>query len=166
MKDAAAGDAAAQFAIGTSYNEGLGVVANASLAFMWFRRAADAGDRDAQNNVGVFYKKGTGVARNVSAAVELFRRAAHAGSPLAMLNAAELLCRGVRGVDGVAANATEATDWFFIASATFAADGDIANKNLADEGLVRISYRRSDARRRAMKEDQRAESAFGGTSGL
>ena len=47
-----AGDAKAQTALGTAYQEGNGVFQNDALAAKWFRKAADQGDANTENKLG------------------------------------------------------------------------------------------------------------------
>jgi len=54
-KRAEAGDARAQFDIGSMYERGLGVRQDYGEAARWYRRAAEQGDVDAQRILGVAY---------------------------------------------------------------------------------------------------------------
>ena len=58
---AEAGDAEAQFNLGTSYDDGRGVPQDAAEAVRWFRLAADQGDAVAQNLLGTMYRNGEDV---------------------------------------------------------------------------------------------------------
>ncbi len=55
------GDAVAQFALGTMYENGRGVPQNDAKAVRWYRRAAEQGFTSAQNNLGKMYRRGRGV---------------------------------------------------------------------------------------------------------
>ena len=58
------GDAAAQFNLGVSYDDGQGVVQDHKEAVKWYRLAADQGDAQAQNNLGLMYDNGQGVVQD------------------------------------------------------------------------------------------------------
>ena len=58
---AEAGDAEAQFNLGTVYADGEGVPQDDAEAARWFRLAADQGLGEAQNNLGFMYDTGRGV---------------------------------------------------------------------------------------------------------
>lgn len=57
---AATGNAAAQYAVGQLYSQGVGVERSAQEAAVWFRRAASGGHTDAQCQLGVAYTQGLG----------------------------------------------------------------------------------------------------------
>ena len=61
---AAAGDANAQFELGTRYAEGRGVTRDAKAALQWFEKAAEQGLAPAQYRLGSLYEKGVGVERD------------------------------------------------------------------------------------------------------
>lgn len=73
------GDAKAQYKLGTSYDEGLGVLKDQAEAFKWFRLAAEQGHAHSQFRVGDMYMSGEGVAKNEGEAVKWFRKAADQG---------------------------------------------------------------------------------------
>jgi TPR repeat protein len=52
---AAQGLASAQFNLGFTYDQGLGVVQNSTEAVRWYRLAAEQENADAQYNLGVLY---------------------------------------------------------------------------------------------------------------
>ena len=58
------GDAQAQFALGTMYRDGQGVVQDYTQALLWWRKAAELGVIDAQLALGNIHAGGTGVARD------------------------------------------------------------------------------------------------------
>jgi hypothetical protein len=58
---AEAGDAEAQFNLGTVYADGEGVPQADAEAARWFRLAADQGHANAQTNLGIMYDTGRGV---------------------------------------------------------------------------------------------------------
>jgi TPR repeat protein len=63
-KAAAQGLAAAQFNLGTMYDNGYGVPQDYVQARQWYEKAAAQGDMQAQFNLGVIYSKGQGLPRD------------------------------------------------------------------------------------------------------
>ena len=76
---ATAGDAGAQFALGSAYEEGRGVPADDRQAAWWYRQAAQQGHADAQCSLGVLYASGRGVVQDDKEAVKWYRLAAEQG---------------------------------------------------------------------------------------
>jgi TPR repeat protein len=76
---AEAGDAEAQFNLGTVYADGEGVPQDDAEAARWFRLAADQGHANAQTNLGIMYRYGVGVPQDRAEAVRWFRLAADQG---------------------------------------------------------------------------------------
>ena len=64
-KMAKEGDVRSQFALGTLYFEGQGVMADKKLGFKWVKRAAESGLPVAQYNVGILFANGLGVEANL-----------------------------------------------------------------------------------------------------
>lgn len=95
---AAAGDADAQFALGTLYQSGKGVEQSDERATAWFRRAAVQGSVPAQFNLGNAYKHGRGVQASDTAAFHWWRKAAEAGLAPAQFNVGTAYFHG-RGVE-------------------------------------------------------------------
>jgi TPR repeat protein len=87
----------AQVCYGRMLLAGNGVVADATGALSWFRRAADAGDIDALNMVGRCLDNGWGTAEDPGAAAVCYQRAADAGHAWAQYNLGHLYLDG-RGV--------------------------------------------------------------------
>jgi TPR repeat protein len=87
---AAAGNARAQFRLGTMYAMGLGVARDYAKAAGWLEKAAVQGYARAQNDLGVLYELGRGVAQDPNAAARLFRQAAEHGVGAAQLSLARL----------------------------------------------------------------------------
>ncbi len=106
------GHADAQFYLGSLYDAGNGVEANAALAAHWFHRAAKGGHVDAQYNMGVAYANGDGVLKDVVNAVRWWRVAADNGSLNAQFNLGIIYLNG----DGVRQDATEAVNWWSMAA--------------------------------------------------
>ena len=63
-KQAAAGDAKAQYNLGVSYVNGEGVARDEAEAVRWFRKAAEQGYVKAQYNLGAAYATGRGVPKD------------------------------------------------------------------------------------------------------
>ena len=78
-REAKAGHAVAQCALGVCYYHGSGVAVDKAEAFKWFKRAAEAGFAAAQYNLGVCYSNGSGVAVDKAEAANWWKRAADAG---------------------------------------------------------------------------------------
>lgn len=83
---AQAGDADAQFALGTLYQSGQGVPRDDEQATAWFRKAAEQGSVPAQYNLGNAYKHGRGVQADEAQAVHWWTKAAKAGLAPAQFN--------------------------------------------------------------------------------
>jgi TPR repeat protein len=78
-KQAAAGDAKAQYSLGVAYANGYGVSEDKSEAVRWWRKAADQGYIKAEFRLGVAYDLGDGVPRDEAEAVRGYRIAADQG---------------------------------------------------------------------------------------
>lgn len=93
---AEAGDARAQFLVGTMLRRGLGTAADPAAAATWFRRATAAAppDRFALYELGLMTERGEGVERDLAAAAALYQQAAMRGVGSAMLNLGLLVSRG------------------------------------------------------------------------
>ena len=85
---AKAGQAGAQFYLGTYYQHGKGVAKDPSQAFAWFKAAADNGLSAAQLNVGRMYADGIGITKNEPLARKYFEKAASNGDNRASYNLA------------------------------------------------------------------------------
>lgn len=94
---AAAGNAEAQFLMGTAWAEGLGKPVDAELAAQWYRAAADQGHMLARHNLGNSYAAGRGVPQDDALAVYWWQFAADAGDavPQFMLGTMYEAGRGV-----------------------------------------------------------------------
>lgn len=76
FEKATAGDAAAQFSLGTAYDSGHGVQADPLKAALWYEKAAKQNHVDAQFNLAVLYDEGTGVRQDFRQAVYWYEQAA------------------------------------------------------------------------------------------
>jgi len=75
--------AEACYHLGTLYDEGKGVRADAGKAFKWYRRAARYGYVIAHAQLGAMYWHGDGVARHFAQALQHYRTGAEQGDALA-----------------------------------------------------------------------------------
>ena len=76
QKAAKAGQAGAQFYLGTHYQYGKDVAKDDKQAFAWFKAAADQGLSPAQLNVGRMYADGIGVKKDFKTAITLYTKVA------------------------------------------------------------------------------------------
>ena len=83
QQEAARGDAVAEDNLASCYEQGLGVVADATQAVSWYRASADGGFSPAQFHLGSCYEHGTGVARDLEQARHWYRLASERGFTLA-----------------------------------------------------------------------------------
>lgn len=97
-RDAAAGHAFAQSALGDMYRKGTLVRQNHAEAAKWYRLAAEQGDAHAQFNLGASYTAGRGVPQSDAEAVRWYRLAAEQGDSLAQFNLGAMYSSG-RGVE-------------------------------------------------------------------
>lgn len=87
-KAAKAGQAGAQFYLGTKYQYGKDVGKDERQAFAWFKAAADQGLSAAQLNVGRMLADGIGTKKDVVLARQYFEKAASRGDNRASFNLA------------------------------------------------------------------------------
>ena len=64
-KKAVAGDAAAQYSLGSKYYNGVGVPKDYAEAVKWFRKAAEQGLAFGQTSLGAMYGNGDGVPKDL-----------------------------------------------------------------------------------------------------
>src|SRR5947207_1263636 len=74
MAKANAGNAEAEFKVGTKYELGSRVAKDPAQAAVWYRKAADKGYAPAQHSLGVLYETGTGVAADFTTATQWYRK--------------------------------------------------------------------------------------------
>jgi hypothetical protein len=123
-----AGDARAQFMMGTIYEQGLGVAKDLAAAAAWYRRAADGGNASAQYNLGVFYQFGKGVAKDAAEAARRLHMAAEQGHGRAQNNLSTFYFTGV----GVPRDVVEAWKWLTLSAQDLKGAGrEIALSNRA-----------------------------------
>lgn len=78
-KAAEAGDASAQFTMGSRYEDGRGVDRDMKEAIDWYRKAAANGNVEALAYLGVIYDRGRGVKQDDAEAATWYRKAADKG---------------------------------------------------------------------------------------
>ena len=83
---AEAGNAFAQYNLGSMYDNGRGVAQDYAAAASWYRKAADQGNAFAQSNLGVMYYNGKGVAQDYVQAHKWFNLGATSGDADAVKN--------------------------------------------------------------------------------
>ena len=94
---AAAGDAAAAYAVALRFAEGRGVPVNMEEAAHWYERAASRGLVPAQFRYASLLEKGLGVKKDLGQARRLYLAAANKGNSKAMHNLAVLYAEGIDG---------------------------------------------------------------------
>lgn len=102
------GNARAQHAVATIYNNGRGVEVNHELANTWYRKSAEAGFVLAQAALAWNQQHGIGMAVDLPLAFDNYRRAAEQGHPYAMNNLAMMYYRGM----GTRPDVKASFDWF------------------------------------------------------
>ena len=79
LERAEMGDAEAQYNLGDTYANGIGVTKDDEEAVKWYRKAAEQGHAEAQFSLGLMYAFGEGVAKDLEEAVKWYRKAAEQG---------------------------------------------------------------------------------------
>jgi len=105
---AANGDGAAAWELGTRYRTGEGVPQDLQGAFRWYSRGAALGDREAQNDLGSMHLRGLGCAADKAEAVRWYRCSAEQGCVDAQWNLGKRYLHG----DGVGIDFLAAYHWF------------------------------------------------------
>ncbi len=141
---AEAGDAEAQYALGTAYSDGLALARDYRRAAAWYEKAALQGHARAQFSLGFLYHQGAGlgtgeaeiaVAPDADQALRWLTLAGEAGNPMA----AYLLGRIYHYGQGVPADRDAALRW-----ARLAAEGGVAGGQF--EAAVLLGSRSAGAR--------------------
>lgn len=109
---AAAGDPAAQTALGWIYQKGAGVKPDVKAAVNWFRQASDQNYPEALAALGEMTQAGQGTQRDLTEAARLYRLAAEKGSVAGQYDLAYLYEQG----SGVEKSETEAAKWYELAA--------------------------------------------------
>lgn len=118
-RKAIAGDANAEYEIGTLFARGAEVPQSHERATYWWRRAADQGSADARYALGLAYLNGSGVPRDAREAMNWFRRASVSGNPRGAYEIGRLYEAGELGPS----NPRIAAGWYRIAAEAGDAQG-------------------------------------------
>jgi len=101
QRQAAAGDAKAQFELGKAYSDGSGVAKDPKMALEWLKKSANRGYAGAEVVLGYMCQKGIEMPQDAQQAADWYRKAARQadGSPQNAQNAktrlSELLAQGL-----------------------------------------------------------------------
>src|SRR5258705_207129 len=112
QKQADAGDAQAQFALGNLYFRGLGVAQDYTQALIWYRRPAAHGNSNAENQLGYMAEEGWGQPQDYVAALSWYYKAADHGNADAQENIGYIFQHGT----GVQIDYRQAMSWFYKAA--------------------------------------------------
>ena len=129
------GDPSAVFQLATMYDLGERGPQDPTLAFEWYRRAAQAGLPEAEFNVAVMYDSGRGATQDQAQAAAWYGRAAVRGNHRAQYNLALLYDAGA----GVPHNAQLAAFWLRQAAPAIPAAEQRIITLQADKGTATIS---------------------------
>ena len=135
LEQAEAGNADAQFDLGTAYYNGDTGNVDYDQARRWWEKAAARGDKIAQYNLGTLYDEGRGVSQNHRIAAQWYRDAAQQGYAYAQYNLGNLYRDG----KGVPQNAYIARDWQEKVAAQGDRDAMYALGSLYRQGALGIS---------------------------
>ncbi len=127
-KQAAVGNAGAQFNLGRLYFLGKGVPKDTVEAALWYRKAAEQGEVDAQMDLASAYYGGLGVVKDESEAMRWTRKAAEMGNGRGQA----ILGIAYSAGQGVPQDYAEAYFWLDLA-----ASGKIEGVETTQEDLVR-----------------------------
>ncbi len=107
------GDAAAQVAVGESYEAGTGVPKDLQQAAAWYQKAADKNNLSGELHLAALYRDGgKGFARDMAQAAVWFQKAADQGDVDAEATMGTLYSMG----QGVEVNYAEAYYWLYLAA--------------------------------------------------
>jgi TPR repeat protein len=112
QKEAALGDASAQFILGICFFRALGVKQDQAQAAIWYRRAADQGYAPAQFHLANSYRTGAGVAQDYAQALAWSRKAAAQELLPAQAMIGQMYLKG----EGVKRDDKVAFDWYLKAA--------------------------------------------------
>jgi uncharacterized protein len=108
-----AGNADAQFFLGSMSSVGEGVPKDAAQAVSWFRRSAEQGNSDAQEFLGLMYENGDGLLKDYVQAANWYRKAAEQNKEMAQYRLGYLYGTG----QGVPKDLVTAYMWVNLAAA-------------------------------------------------
>lgn len=112
LENAEKGDCIAQFELGLSYIERIGVPQSDVKAAKWFRLSATQGYAEAQCFYGVCFFRGIGVPQSYEEAVKWYRLAAEQGLSYAQRELGDCYRKG----EGVPQSYEEAAKWYRLAA--------------------------------------------------
>ena len=135
VRRARAGNAQAQFELGSRFNYGRSVPKNVQEALVWLRRAGLAGQPDAQRLLAVKYFNGFDVAIDQEEAFRWAQRLAEAGDAAGQVTLASMYANG----EGVPRSLIRSYMWYDIAaaSAQLAAQDDAQAPLALEAGALR-----------------------------
>lgn len=135
VRRARAGNAQAQFELGSRFNYGRSVPKNVPEALVWLRRAGLAGQPDAQRLLAVKYFNGFDVAIDQEEAFRWAQRLAEAGDAAGQVTLASMYANG----EGVPRSLVRSYMWYDIAaaSAQLAAQDDAQAPLALEAGALR-----------------------------
>lgn len=107
------GDARAQVSLGFMYDNGNGVLKDATEAVKWYRLAAEQGDADLQNSLGLMYQNGNGILKDYTESLKWHRLASEQGDADGHYFLGHMYANG----SGVLQDNIAAHMWYNIASA-------------------------------------------------
>ena len=113
IKKANAGDAYAQFTLGSRYENGQGVTQDYKEAVKWYRLAAEQGDTEAQYRLGMMYFRGEAVLKNFNDFYKWVRMSAEQGCARAQSRLGAMYYYGNDGSHGYY---KEALKWYRMAA--------------------------------------------------
>jgi TPR repeat protein len=140
------GDALAQYGLGVTYADGIGVPKDDQQAVIWYRKAAEQGKASAQYNLGVMYADGRGVPKDDQQAVIWYRKAAEQGDDFAQQNLGRMYAKGT----GVPKDDESAYFWFLLSSAQ-ANENATKNRDLVEKWLTPTQRANAQAAARIWK---------------
>lgn len=100
-------DAIAQYALGSSYDDGGIKNIDYGKAKYWYEKSSAQGNLNATRALGFMYEKGKGMKVNYARAIELYTEAANKGDYYSHINLWWMYTEGV----GVEKNSNIATQW-------------------------------------------------------
>jgi TPR repeat protein len=125
LKRAEAGDADAQYNLGSCYENGNGVTVDYKEALKWYRKCAEQDNANAQCTIGFFYERGKGVTQDYKEALKWYRKSATQGNAVAQRCIGDCYFEG----KGVPLDGDEAVKWYTKSKATEQGD-ELAKKGL------------------------------------
>jgi len=152
-KSADQGDAAAQYELGTMYENGHGVPKDYAEAMKWYRKAADQGNAGAQYKLGHMYHNGYGVPKDYAEAMKWYRKSVDQGNAGAQYGLGYMYENG----HGVPKDYAEAMKWFRKAADQGNADAQENLTRLSEERYTAALQKAEDAYRRTPEGKQQCQ---------